>query len=202
MFWLGQDRRKGYTFGMTTTQTKKKLFLINRDFQMRFAGAGVVASLVTSVMTAALIIYPLFAFKILTSVYFLPWPVVAGVILAILLNMILQLVFGIMLTHRVAGAMFSMIRTIRLIGSGKWSAQVKLRHHDELQMMGRHLNEMSEQLVRDGKHDLAVVEQVMSMVEKLEANPVEKKAAQQSLEGLALRLRSRINPHGNKEELS
>lgn len=179
---------------MTPRPIKKKLILINRDFQFRYAGAGIAASLVASLLMASLILYPLFAFKILTSIYFLPWPFFVGIMLAVILNMLVQLVFGIVMTHRIAGPMYGMIRTIRQIGAGKWSAQVRLRTQDELQMIGRHLNEMSEQLVRAGMDDLVRIEHLSSEIARLDINQTSKDSLTNELANLAANIKKRIYP--------
>lgn len=183
-----------------TSPVKKKLILINRDLQFRFAGAGLIASLVASLIMAVLILYPLFSFKILTSIYFLPWPVMVGVVFAILINMIVQLIFGIILTHRIAGPMYGMIRTIRQIGAGRWSAQVKLRDQDELQMIGRHLNEMSEQLIKAGNDDVRRIEQVSSKLALLNIDQSVKEPIIAELNDVASKIKQRISSSGNRSE--
>lgn len=178
---------------MTAQPVKKKIFLINRDFQLRYAGAGIVAGIITSFLTALLILYPLFAFKILTSAYFLPWPIFACMIAAVFINIAVQMVFGILLTHRVAGPMFSMIRIIRRIGSGHWNTKVNLRAQDELQMIGRHLNELSEQLVQAGKDDLEKLEEIQSELVTLDIEPAKKSQITGQLEVLYTTIKNRIN---------
>jgi signal transduction histidine kinase len=178
---------------MTTKSAKKKIFLINRDFQFRYAGAGIAAGLIASVLTATLILYPLFAFKILTSAYFLPWPVFACMFAAVLINVAIQMLFGIMLTHRVAGPMFSMIRTIRRIGAGYWNTKVNLRAQDELQMIGRHLNELSEQLVHSGMDDLIKIEELLSEVSGLDMDQTRKEHLTNKLMILSNVIKKRIS---------
>lgn len=185
---------------MITRPVKKKLILINRDFQFRIAGAGLAASMIASMIMAVLIIYPLFQFKILTSIYFLPWPIVAGVVLAVVINMIVQLIFGIFLTHRIAGPMYGMIRTIRQIGAGQWNAQVRLRDSDELQMIGRHLNEMSEQLIRVSLEDLTKLDQISSAIANLEMDANGKEALNAKVAALKSDITKRIGPMKDRSE--
>lgn len=175
-----------------TAKPKKKLFLINRDFQLRYAGAGIAAGIITSILTATLILYPLFAFKILTSTYFLPWPVFACIAVAVFINIAVQMAFGIVLTHRIAGPMFSMIRTIRRMGTGHWNTKVNLRADDELQMIGRHLNELSEQLVNAGMNDLVKIEELLAEVALLNIDEAIKAPLINKLSIISTSIKSRI----------
>ena len=149
---------------MIPNRFKKKIWLVNRDFQMRYTGAGIIAGLISTVVTSVLIIYPMFEFKILRIGMFLPLPVFMCMVLAGIVNCLLQLVFGIMLTHRVAGPMFAIIRHMRRIGAGHWRVIMRQRPHDDLQMLVRHLNEMSVSLVSSAKGDLDALERIRAGV--------------------------------------
>jgi methyl-accepting chemotaxis protein len=147
----------------------KRIWLVNRDFQYRYTGAGVAAGLVSTALTIALILYPLFVFKILTVGMFLPLPVIIAMLCAAILNCIVQIFFGIILTHRIAGPMFSIVRQIRLIAQGKWRVTLRQRQGDELQTLVRHLNEMSDSLVNIAKSDIQALESIKgSLIESHE----------------------------------
>ena len=143
---------------------KKKIWLVNRDFQMRYTGAGIIAGLISTIVTTILIIYPLFEFKIIRIGMFLPPPVFLFMLAAGVVNCLLQLMFGIMLTHRVAGPMFAIIRHMRKIGNGHWKVNMRQRPTDDLQMMVRHLNEMSESLVDAASKDLESISKIRTAV--------------------------------------
>jgi methyl-accepting chemotaxis protein len=147
---------------MITKLLPKRIWLVNRDLQFRYTGAGVVAGLASTALTAALILYPLFSFKILTLGIFLPLPIMIAMIGAAILNCIVQIFFGIILTHRIAGPMFSLVRHLRLIASGKWRLSVRHRKGDELQILARHLNEMSDSLVATATRDIERLEAIKS----------------------------------------
>jgi methyl-accepting chemotaxis protein len=140
--------------------TSKKIWLVNRDFQLRYTGAGLAAGFISTFITATLILYPLFTFKIITIGLYLPWPIFACMILAAILNAIVQMWFGIVLTHRVAGPMFSLIRHVRRIGAGRWNIKMRQRPGDDLQMVVRHLNEMTDHLVQMTHQDLESLDKI------------------------------------------
>ncbi len=93
-----------------------------------------------------------------------------------------------------------MIRTIRQIGAGQWSAQVRLRDSDELQMIGRHLNEMSEQLIRVSQEDLTKLEQISSAIANLEMDATEKEALGAKVAALKSDITKRIGPMKDRSE--
>ena len=72
--------------------------------------------------------------------------------------------FGIILTHKVAGPMYSLIKYLRLIEAGKWAIHMKQRQGDDLQIIVRHVNEMSEGLVLTVQKDLEQLGKVKSKI--------------------------------------
>lgn len=170
VFTLGSYLSNSYTIDMKNQKSNKKIWLINRDFQMKYAGAGLAAGLASTVITATLIIYPLFVFKILTIGMFLPWPIFTCIAAALVLNCIIQMFFGIVLTHKIAGPMYSLVKHLRLIGVGQWNIEMRQRQGDELNMVVRHFNEMSDCLVNTVKNDLRELEKIKTDAAHIESN--------------------------------
>lgn len=174
----------------------KRIFLINRDFQFRYAGAGVVAGLVSTLVTAVLIIYPLFAFKILTIGFFLPWPIFLTITAAILINSMIQVLFGILLTHRIAGPIFNLIRHFRMIGRGKWNLQMRKRKLDELGIVVRHFNEMSAEITKTVLADIESIEKIKELLAVIDSKQEELTTANISLNEMSSRFKLRIASQG------
>ena len=149
---------------MTQRTNAKKIWLVNRDFQLRYTGAGLAAGLVSTLITATLILYPLFQFKIITVGFFLPWPIFACIFAAAALDAGVQVAFGIVITHKVAGPMFSLIKYLRLIEAGRWNVKMKQRSGDDLQIIVRHVNDMSEGLVTRVARDLEQLEKIKERI--------------------------------------
>ncbi len=149
---------------MTQRVNAKKIWLVNRDFQLRYTGAGLVAGFISTAITAILLLFPLFQFKIITVGFFLPWPIFACIFVAAIINAVFQMLFGIVLTHKVAGPMFSLIKYLRLIETGKWKIEMRQREGDDLQIIVRHVNELSEGLVSTVKQDLEQLEQIKAQL--------------------------------------
>jgi methyl-accepting chemotaxis protein len=193
---LGLADPNRYNIGMNQGRKSKRIWLVNRDFQFRYAAAGLLAGLSSTIITATLIIYPLFAFKILTIGLFLPWPIVITITAAIVLNCILQIVFGLLLTHRIAGPIFNLVRYLRIIGRGHWNIKMNQRRHDELAMVIRHVNEMSEGLTKAVQDDLQVLVQIESLLKDAKKDPNKIESTLQAIENLQLRLQKRITAQG------
>ena len=196
IFLLGILGLNRYNDPMTQQLLPKRILLVNRDFQLRYAGAGLVAGLASTVITAILIIYPLFAFKIVTISLFLPWPVLMTIAAAILVNSIIQVMFGILLTHRIAGPIFNLVRHLRMIAHGRWNVKMRQRKLDELGFVVRHLNEMSAEMTKAVSQDIAGIEKIQSLLAGLETNPQQLVLANQCLEEMNTRFKLRIKDRG------
>lgn len=121
---------------------KQRLILINRDFQFRYTGAAVLVGLLSTVLTTSVILYPLFQFEILRIPRFLPWPILGVMVMAALLNVLLVGFMGILITHRLAGPMYSLVRQFRRVEEGRWYGQMKIREGDDMRYVVRNFNAM------------------------------------------------------------
>ena len=143
----------------------KSLYLINRDFQFRFAGAALLVGTVTTVLTLFVILFPLYQFKILKIANFLPTPIMAVMLIAVLLNAGVVWISGIFVTHKVAGPVFSMTRQFRRVGQGKWFGRMGLRKGDELKFLVRNFNDMLEQMEKVGGADYMKISKILDLLE-------------------------------------
>lgn len=121
---------------------KQRLILINRDFQFRYTGAAILVGLLSTTLTTSVILFPLYQFEILRIPRFLPWPILAVMGLAALLNILLVGIMGILITHRLAGPMYSLVRQFRRVEEGRWYGQMKIRDGDDMRYVVRNFNAM------------------------------------------------------------
>ncbi len=70
------------------------------------------------------------------------------------------------------------------------------RSHDELGMVVRHVNEMSQSLTKAVQDDLAVLAQVESLLRDAKKDPNKIESTLQAIESLQLRLQKRITAQG------
>ncbi len=141
-------------------RARQKTYIVNRDFQFRYTLAAAVVGLVSTFLTAVVILYPLYVFEILRIPRFLPLPFMLAMGLAAILNISLIILMGIVVTHRIAGPMFSLVRGFRRVQQGIYSLPIYVRSGDEMRYVIRNFNEMLEGLQQQAREDLAIVERV------------------------------------------
>lgn len=150
---------------MDMTRPRKKIYLINRDFQLRYSLAAVIVGVATTLLSACVLLYPLYTFEILRIPRFLPWPVLIGMGLAAFLNVAMVGLLGIFITHRVAGPMYSLVRCFRRIEMGQWAGHLRIREKDDLRYVVRNFNMLVDGLLAQGRSDVLALDDV---IEKLE----------------------------------
>jgi HAMP domain-containing protein len=149
---------------MSNVPFYKKIYLVNREMQLRYARAVIVIGLASTSFTAFLILYPLYVFKILVIPQFLPTPIIVAMIGAAFVNILLLGGLGILVTHRVAGPIYNIVRTLRVIGLGQWRMKMQIRSNDDLDLLVRHINELSESLVEFTEKDVSVLENGVKLI--------------------------------------
>lgn len=161
--------------GKQASKQSKRLFLINRDFQIRHTRSAIVVGLVSTILTAIVILYPLYFFQILRIPRFLPAPILLAMALAAVLNIVIVGVMGIFVTHRIAGPMYSLVRSFRKVSIGKYEASMGFRADDELKFVVRNFNNMIEALRGFAVQDIKMINKTIILVESLEkAEEIEK----------------------------
>lgn len=140
---------------------QKKILLINREFQLRHARAAAAVGFVSTLLTAAIILYPLYVFEILRVPKFLPLPVLGTMVLAVLVNITMVGFLGISVTHRVAGPMYSLLREFRKLQMGRLDAFLRVRKDDEFKFVVRNFNEAVENLRAATIEEIGVVKDLI-----------------------------------------
>lgn len=146
--------------------SRKRIFLINRDFQLRYTRIAVVVGLVSTALTMFLILYPLYYFKIIRSITFLPDPFLVAIATAAIFNFFVVALMGILVTHRIAGPMYALVKNMRQIQSGRYNASLQVRKDDELKFVVRNFNDMCEALMASARSDQDRLECILKELEK------------------------------------
>ena len=146
------------------TKPNKRIYLINRDFQLRYSLAAVVVGILSTLVTLVVLLYPLYTFQILRIPKFLPLPIFGIMGLAAIVNILMVGLLGVFITHRIAGPMYSLVRSFRRIELGKWAGHLRIRENDDLKFLVRNFNQLVDGLVRQANQDLEVVDQAITMV--------------------------------------
>jgi methyl-accepting chemotaxis protein len=130
------------------------MIVVNRDLQLRYTGAAVMVGGLTTILTTFFILLPLYVFKILVIPRFLPMPILAMMGLALAMNIFSVFILGLMLTNRIAGPLYSLVRAMRQTGRGDFNSHLIVRASDDLKFVIRHFNDMSAGLARLAKDDI------------------------------------------------
>ncbi len=149
---------------MTKPKNSKRIYLINRDFQLRFIRGAVLVGLCSTVLTMFLILYPLFYLKVLRFPNFLPAPFLIACAAAAFLNFFMIAFLGIRLSHRIAGPVFAMVRYLRNLQNGQYCEQMRVRDSDELKYLARHLGDLGLILKDKTSTDLRHLNEIISIV--------------------------------------
>ena len=154
---------------MSTASKKatKRIFLVNRDFQLRYMRSSVLVGIVSTALTSLLILYPLYEFKIIRIAQFLPTPVMVAMVLAALANVLFVAYMTIFFTHRVAGPMFALVRQMRIVEEGSLNAILHTRDSDEMKYVTRNFNAMVDALRHQTEADIAKLDRVVEELEDL-----------------------------------
>lgn len=143
----------------------KRIYLINRDLQLRYTYAAVLVGMVTTILTAIIILYPLYSFEILRIPKFLPLPILISMIFASIINILMVGYFGVIITHRIAGPVYALVKAFRRIGYGHWLGYLQVRQYDDLKYLVRHFNEMVDHLVDFAKKDIVHIQEIISLAQ-------------------------------------
>lgn len=153
----------------TTHRSKtKRIYLVNRDFQVRYTKVALAVALCSTMLTVALILMPLFKFNILRFPNFVPYPFIVGMVAASLINFVFIATMGVIMTHRVAGPMFSIVRHMRMVQMGQTLAPLKLRDSDDLKYLVRNFNELLEFLSKQNRHDCEALDKIIVALKQSE----------------------------------
>lgn len=181
--------------------SKHRIVVVNRDFQFRYTGAAVLVGLLSTILTSTLILYPLYQFEILRIPQFLPLPILLVMATAAALNMGLVAFMGILLTHRIAGPMYSLVRQFRRVEEGRWYGQMKVREGDDLKYLVRNFNAMLESINRQTHLDFEKLRQLRGVLVSSEWSDAEKVSrALLEIKSLDERLRGRLNANADEEQ--
>ena len=148
-------------------QIAKKILVVNKDFQYRYTWNVVLIGILTTVLSVAIILIPLYIFGILRIPKFLPTPILLTMVFAAIINIVVVILLTIASTHKIAGPVFALNRALRNIELGKWNKPLKLRDSDEMKYLAVNFNTMVDSLVKTTREDIECLD---IMVRKLQAS--------------------------------
>lgn len=152
---------------MAKKSQSKRLILINRDLQFRYARIAFVIGFISTILSTVVILYPLFEFEKFRESGFLPPTIIVGMITAMIINLAFVLYLAIIITHRIAGPMFALSREFAEVSQGIFGRKLTVRKHDDLQYLIRSFNDMSQSLKNLTFDDIARLKQIQMLAQNL-----------------------------------
>ena len=163
------------------SRKSKRLYLVNREFQLRYTFAAVAVGILSTLLTSLIILYPLYVFEILRIPAFLPPPILLVMVFAAFVNIGLIGFLGIFITHKIAGPMYSLVRQFRRIEEGVWSGHMGLRDGDDFRYIVRNFNAMVDSIVTALRADHELIGRIKQRLEDEEVSDVDKIAGANKL---------------------
>jgi len=158
-------------------------YLIDRDFQLRYALLLASTSIIVTVIIGGLFLYSLKeSYDVLIQAGMTQYPEVLSLIqhwksfLSYTLVMILGMLvifltlLGILITHKMAGPILVLKRKLRDITEGKWGEPMHLRKGDEFQEVKDTFNQMRVHLIEEAKGEIGVLESSLPHISDLEVS--------------------------------
>jgi len=177
-------------YGGTMSKQRRRTYLIKTGLQLRYMG------IIISTML-------LVAFGVGWTIYHTSWSQIAntqdltidklaGIFDAVnttLVRWIFVFVFAIAIlsifvSHKIAGPVYRLEETTRVIASGDLTCKIHLRHGDELQDLQEAFNKMSESLCRMVAKDREIIDKLIATGERLRETIEKKNLDQKAVEAI------------------
>lgn len=118
----------------------ERTYLINPEIQLRYAVSGVVMGLFSSFVSALLILWTFAAFNIWQGQR-LPKPVLVVIALVLFVNAAGIYISIVMMTHKIVGPIYSLVRFFQKVREGDLSVEVRFRQGDEIHFVASEFNQ-------------------------------------------------------------
>ena len=151
----------------------KRVYIVNRDFQFRYIYLAVVVGVISTAITASVILMPLYQFEILRIPKFLPAPILWSMVGAVCLNILFIGLVGVFVTHKIAGPIYALVRSLRALEEGKLVDEVRVREGDDLKYLVRSFNGMVSSLRSRAEKEASIVEKIWLDIEASNGLPSE-----------------------------
>lgn len=143
----------------------KRQYLVNRDLQVRYARSGVIIGIMSSVVSAGMLLWSFWSFNIWQGQR-LPPPVLVVIVVVLVTNVFGIFVASVVATQRIAGPLFNLLRQFQKLAAGDFSAQARFRDGDDIHYVGRRFNEMVERLSERDSRIFAKVEEALAALDE------------------------------------
>lgn len=156
---------------------RRKQYIVSKAFQLRYVGVILLLMFLTGALCAYVVYYTsmIHLGEKLASVYpqgrliSIVNMVNSRILLSLILVTPMVALMGIFLSHKIAGPLFRIERTIRNITNGDLSEHIVLRKGDELSSLADVVNDLSERFKEDASGKKARLDALLAKLNSLQS---------------------------------
>ncbi len=160
---------------------RRRNYLINREFQFRYIGRMIIGIIVMAMIVSFTVYYTTWA-RIMDEFYnvariasrFAPLfnSINQTLLVILLVFLVLVVIFSVFISHRIAGPIYRFEKTLQAIAGGDMTMRVDLRKRDEFKQLADAMNEMVGELRNSLSSNRTLIEEMISIFERIEESGV------------------------------
>ncbi len=160
---------------------RRRNYLINREFQFRYIGRMIIGIIVMAMIVSFTVYYTTWA-RIMDEFYnvariasrFAPLfnSINQTLLVILLVFLVLVVIFSVFISHRIAGPIYRFEKTLQAIAGGDMTMRVGLRKRDEFKPLADTMNEMVGELRNSLSTNRTLIEEMISIFERIEESGV------------------------------
>ena len=149
----------------------RRQYIVNREMQKRYAWSAVIIGVVSSGLSAGMLLWSFWVFNIWQGQR-LPLQVVGVIIAVLIINVAGIYTATVLSTSRIAGPLFNLLKQFSRMSEGDFSARASFRKSDEIHYVARRFNEMADEVEKRHKERLAKIDQIIELAQKSSAKEI------------------------------
>ena len=123
----------------------RRQYIVNREMQKRYAWSAVIIGVVSSGLSAGMLLWSFWVFNIWQGQR-LPFQVVVVIIAVLIINVTGIYTAAVLSTSRIAGPLFNLLKQFSKLSAGDYAARASFRQNDEIHYVAKRFNGMADSL--------------------------------------------------------
>jgi methyl-accepting chemotaxis protein len=137
----------------------RRQYIVNREMQKRYAWSAVIIGVVSSGLSAGMLLWSFWVFNIWQGQR-LPGQVIFVIIALLFINVAGIYTAAVLSTSRIAGPLFNLLKQFSKMSGGDFSARASFRKNDEIHYVARRFNDMAERLEKRNIEHLRILDEM------------------------------------------
>jgi signal transduction histidine kinase len=138
----------------------RRQYVVNREMQKRYAWSAVIIGVVSSSLSAGMLLWSFWVFNIWQGQR-LPVQVVIVIIAVLFINVTGIYTAAVLSTSRIAGPLFNLLKQFSKLSAGDFGARASFRQNDEIHYVAKRFNDMATELEKRQIESLKTLDQIM-----------------------------------------